>query len=169
MNYLFDDREYNEIIKQIMNNKEFLEIDNCRHHGITRLEHSLRVSYISYKISKKLKLNYKDVARAGLLHDFFIDKQLTYKQKKLSAFTHPKKCLENASRNYSLSNLEKDIIFTHMFPLIPTRIPRYFESWVVSIVDKFVASYEFIKSYHKLYFFKFEKYALLLMFVFTKF
>ena len=169
MNYLFDDREFNEIIMPIMNNTEFLKIDKCRHHGITRLEHSLRVSYFSYKISKKFRLNYKEVAEAGLLHDFFVNEQLTYRQQRLSAFTHPKKCLENACNNFSLSNMQRDIIFSHMFPLIPTRIPRYLESWVVSFVDKFVASYEFLKSYHKQYFFKLEKYTLLLMFVFTKF
>lgn len=169
MNYLFDDKEFNDIINHIMNNNDFLKIDKCRHHGITRLEHSLRVSYFSYKVSKKLKLNYKEVAEAGLLHDFFVNNQLTYRQQRLSAFTHPKKCLENATKHFNLSNMQKDIIFSHMFPLIPTRIPKYLESWVVSFVDKFVAAYEFVKSYHKLYFSKVERYAVLLMFVFTKF
>ena len=169
MNYLFNDDEYNKIIKPIIDNEEFIKINNCRHHGITRLEHSLRVSYYSYKISKKLKLNYKQVAEAGLLHDFFINDQLTYRQQRLSAFTHPRKCLENACKYFNLTSLQKDIIFSHMFPLIPNRIPKYMESWVVSFVDKFVATYEFVKSYYKLYFFKAEKYALLFMFVFTKF
>ena len=169
MNYLFDDKEYNEIIKPIMNNSEFLKIDNCRHHGITRLEHSLRVSYFSYKISKKFKLNYKEVAEAGLLHDFFVNDQLTYKQQRLSAFTHPKKCLDNACNHFNLTDMQKDIIFCHMFPLIPTRVPKYLESWVVSFVDKAVATYEFVKSYHKLYLSKIEKYAVIMMFMFTKF
>lgn len=168
MNRILKDKEYTNMIQPILDNKEFMKIDNCRHHGITRFEHSLRVSYFAYKISKKLKLNYKEVAEAGLLHDFFTNDQLTYKQQRLSAFTHPKKCLENANREFNLSSMQQDIIFSHMFPLIPTRIPKYLESWVVSFVDKVVASYEFVKSYHKVYFLKAEKYALLLMFVFTK-
>lgn len=168
MNYLFDNEEYNEIIKPILSNENFLKIDQCRHHGITRLEHSLRVSYLSYKISKKLKLNYKEVAEAGLLHDFFTNEQLTYREQRLSAFTHPKKSLENANNYFELTNMQKDIILCHMFPLIPTKIPKFLESWVVSIVDKVVATYEFVKSYHKLYLSKVEKYALLLLFVFTK-
>ena len=168
MNRILKDKEYTNIIQSILDNKEFMKIDNCRHHGITRFEHSLRVSYFSYKISKKLKLNYKEVAEAGLLHDFFVNDQLTYKQQRLSAFTHPKKCLENASKEFNLSTMQKDIIFSHMFPLIPTRVPKYLESWIVSLVDKIVATYEFVTSYHELYLSKIEKYAVLLMFVFTK-
>lgn len=160
MNYLYKDMEYSKIVSHIMENKEFLKIDNCRHHGITRLEHSLRVSYFSYKISKKLKLNANETAVAGLLHDFFTNDELTTKEHRFSAFTHPKKCLKNADYHFELSDMQKDIIFSHMFPLIPTRPPKYLESWVVSMVDKVVAIYEFVKSYHKLYFFKLENVAI---------
>ena len=53
MNYLSLDKEYKSIVESILENKKFIEINNCKHHGITRLEHSIRVSYFSYKISKK--------------------------------------------------------------------------------------------------------------------
>ena len=36
-------------------------------------EHLIKVSYKSYKIAKKLDLDYVSVARAGLLHDFYLD------------------------------------------------------------------------------------------------
>ena len=39
--------------------------------------------------------------------------------------------------------MQKDIIVSHMFPLIPNKPPKFLESWVVSLVDKFVATYEF--------------------------
>ena len=68
------DQEYLQIIDNIMSNKEFRKIDNIKHHNTTRLDHSLKVSYYSYKIAKTLKLDYKDVAVGGLLHDFYIDK-----------------------------------------------------------------------------------------------
>ena len=41
--------------------------------------------------------------------------------------------------------MEADIIESHMFP-IDIKIPKYLESWVVSVVDKVVSTYEF---YHK--------------------
>ena len=168
MNYYQKDCEYNKIINNIMKNKEFIKINNCRHHGITRLEHSLRVSYFSYKVCKKLKLNYKETAEAGLLHDFFTNEQMTKKEKSLSAFTHPKKCLKNASDHFNLSDMQKDIIYSHMFPLIPTRPPKYLESWLVSIIDKIVASYEFFLSYHELYLSKIKKIAAVMLLVLVR-
>ena len=47
MNYLSLDKEYKSIVEDILENKNFMKINDCRHHGITRLEHSLRVSYFS--------------------------------------------------------------------------------------------------------------------------
>lgn len=147
MNYITEDKEYELLVNDIFKNEDFMKIDTIEHHGTSRLIHSRRVSYYSYKIAKKLKLSYKDVARAGLLHDFFMSyEDRTKKERFLSTFTHPKYALINAETNFELNNLEKDIIRTHMFP-INLAIPKYAESWLVSIVDKFVAIYEFTLSY----------------------
>lgn len=162
MNYIDKDKKYANIIENIMENEEFLKIDDCPHHGITRLEHSLRVSYFSYKISKKMRLNVEQTTEAALLHDFFIKDDLTKGKQKLSVFYHPKKCLENANKHFELTDLQQDIIYSHMFPLTPTRPPKYMESWIVSFVDKGVAIYEFIKSYYKTFFIKAEHISLLL-------
>jgi len=168
MNYLSKDLGYSRIVNHILENEEFLKISNCKHHGITRLEHSLRVSYFSYKICKKLHLNAKETAEAGLLHDFFTNDEMTKRQNKLSVFIHPKKSLKNASYHFDLSEMQKDIIYSHMFPLIPNRPPKYLESWLVSFVDKGVAVYEFTKSYHKKYFMKLENIATVMLLVLTR-
>ena len=60
----------------------------------------------------------------------------------MSTFTHPKFACRNASSMFKLNNKEKDIIISHMFP-VNYRIPKYAESWLVSFVDKGVATYEF--------------------------
>lgn len=168
MNYLSKDIEYTKIVDHIMENEQFLKINNCKHHGITRLEHSLRVSYFSYKICKKLRLNAKETAEAGLLHDFFINDEMTKRQNKLRVFVHPKKSLNNACYHFDLSDMQKDIIYSHMFPLIPNRPPKYLESWLVSLVDKGVAVYEFAISYHKKYFVKLENIATIMLLILTK-
>ena len=142
--------EYTNIINNIINNDEFQKISDCSHHGITRLEHSLRVSYFSYKTSKFLHLNARETARAGLLHDFFVTENMSEKEKIVSCFKHPKKALKNADDIFILSDMERDIIYSHMFPLIITRPPKYLESWLVSVVDKIVAIYEFSSSYSKI-------------------
>lgn len=100
--------EYNFIVNDILNNKEFEKIKYIEHHGITRYEHSIRVSYISYLISKKLHFKTCEVARAGLLHDFFISKNdRSIKYKFNSTFTHPKKALINSMNNFNLNKIEK--------------------------------------------------------------
>ena len=50
--------------------------------------------------------------------------------------------LANAQESYDLTDLEKDIIYSHMWPLNITHIPHYRESVIVGIADKYTASRE---------------------------
>jgi len=141
------DIEYSILIKDILENVKFNEMNNIEHHGTSRMIHSKRVSYYSYKISKVLHLDYIAAARAGLLHDFFIsEKNRNRKQRLKSTFIHPKKALENSIKHFNINEKEQDIIISHMFP-INIHIPKYIESWIVSTVDKIVGCYEFLESF----------------------
>ncbi len=136
--------EFEKIINPILNNNEFLKTKEKRHHGITRLDHLMRVSYYSFLITKILHLNYKETARAALLHDFFLDE--TSNDSKIGKLrNHPYYALENSLKYYNLTDREQDIIKTHMFPVtfIP---PKYLESWIVDLVDDFAGIYEKYKS-----------------------
>ena len=57
MKKIYNDNEYLNIVDDILYNKEFRKIDGSVHHGLSRLDHSLRVSYYSYRLSKILLLN----------------------------------------------------------------------------------------------------------------
>ena len=141
------DTEYKLLVNDILTRDEFQKIEKIEHHQTSRLTHSLRVSYFAYKFAKKLKLDYVSAARGGLLHDFFMSyDDRTKKERFLSVFTHPKYALINASNRFNLNDCEKDIIRTHMFP-INIAIPKYLESWLVSLVDKIVTIYEFTSGY----------------------
>lgn len=142
-----NDQKYLKLVEDILENKEFNQLDTIEHHGMTRLEHSVRVSYYSYKISKMLGLDYTTVARAGLLHDFFISKEnRTLKEKFLSTFVHPKYAVINAKKYFEIDDKTKNIIESHMFPIYKV-LPKYAESWIVSSVDKVSALYEFSKAF----------------------
>ena len=145
-----NDREYLFIINNIIENEEFKKMKYIKHHNTTRFNHLLKVSYYSYKIAKALKLDYKDVARGGLLHDFYTDKISdcdTVKDKiKLFSTQHPKDAVSNAKELFELSDKEINIIETHMFP-IDYRVPKYAESWVVSLVDKVLSIGEVSKKF----------------------
>ena len=113
-----EDLEYMEIISSIIKNENFNKIKMYEHHGITRFEHSLKVSYYSYKIAKKFGLNYQETARGGLLHDFFYSPEDRDKKERfVSTFIHPKRAVATAKENFDLSAKEIDMIRAHMFPV----------------------------------------------------
>ena len=134
-------KEFDKIVNDIMLNNKFRELDNELHHGISRLGHSMRDAKTTYKVTKKLHLNYKSATRAALMHDFYLDNELNAKNCVAALFDHPAKACETASEFYNLSSLESNIIKSHMFPLGKT-LPKYAESWVVTLADKTVALYE---------------------------
>jgi len=140
------DKEYLSIISNILENNEFKQMENIKHHNTTRMDHLLKVSYRSYRVAKLFNLDYEDVARAGLLHDFYTEEVRncnSIKDKVLLFSTkHPDSAVLNATRNFELSEKEINIIKTHMFP-IDYKVPKYAESWIVSIVDKVVSVGEF--------------------------
>ena len=141
------DKDYKKIVKDIFRNVEFKKLYNIEHHGISRMEHSIKISYYSYKIAKKLKMDYVSVARGGLLHDFFLDgDERNGKRKFLDTFTHPKKALNTTMNYFDVNEIEKDIIVSHMFPIY-NKIPKYRESVLVNLVDKIIGGKELLRGF----------------------
>lgn len=145
--------EFHSIISDIITNETVQKMKNFRqHYETSTYEHCFQVAYISYKISKKLGLDYKASARAGMLHDLFLYDWRNSKKllnlKGFHAFIHPKIALENASKLFNLSKKEKDIIVKHMWP-VTLSLPRYPESFLITIVDKYSALQESFLFYNK--------------------
>lgn len=140
------DKEYYEIIKNILNHEEFKKRKNYKHHGsITVYDHSLKVSQLAYKISKKMKkMDSKSVAIGGILHDFYYNPWQDSKVKKpffkKHGFVHAEEALKNSEKYFPeyMNEKTKNIILRHMFPLniIP---PKYKEAWLITMVDKWVS------------------------------
>jgi uncharacterized protein len=108
------------------------------HHGdVTTLVHCLYVSYVSYRMALTLKMKHSDeIARGALLHDLFLYDWHNHKGEKLHAFDHPRIALQNAEKDFDLTEREREIIKKHMWPLTP-QIPRYSATYVVSMADKY--------------------------------
>ncbi len=143
----YKDREFERIIAPILEIEEFKEMKNIVHHGMNRYDHCLRVGYYSYRLAKFLHLNYEETARAAILHDFFLT-DLNPNSKMKNLVNHPKTAIENAENFFDLTDREKDIISTHMFPVAP-KIPKYAESWIVDLVDDVAGIYEKCYSLNK--------------------
>lgn len=140
------DEEYVDCINDLISHEVTRSMEYYKHHrDVSCLEHSLYVSYLSYIICKKLGLDYRSAARGGLLHDFYLyDWHIGKPYKGLHGFIHPDIALQNAGKYFSLNSIERDIIKKHMWPLT-LRPPKYKESFVVLMVDKYCALMEIIK------------------------
>jgi len=147
----YDNNEFIEIIQDIIENETVQKMKNFRqHYNVSCFDHCLSVSYHNYLICKKLNLDYKSAARAGMLHDLFLyDWRYRENDRKgLHAFTHPRTALENSMKLFDLNKKEKDIILKHMWPLtiIP---PKYPESFLITVVDKYCTLYEAVLAHKR--------------------
>ena len=162
------DREYKKIVKDIFRNVEFKKLYNIEHHGISRMEHSIKISYYSYKIAKKLGMDYVSVARGGLLHDFFLDgDERNGKEKFLDTFTHPKRALNTSMEHFNVNDIEKNIIVSHMFPIYIS-MPKYKESFLVNLVDKVIGCKELLRGFACKFRYRFNYSYILLLLLITR-
>lgn len=137
-----NDLSFDYIAKDILSNRKFQKIAHESHHGITRMDHSMRVARNVYRISKKLNLDYESATRAAILHDFFTNAEFGKHHGLIQGVVHPDIALQNARGEFKINAIEANAIETHMFPL-NTKMPKYKESWVLTAVDKGVAIYEY--------------------------
>ena len=132
---------FDSIANEITHTDKFNELKSENHHGITRYIHVLRVSKYTYKVSKFLHMDYVSATRAALLHDYFTNEELHNDNSLKRGYLHPDTACINAEKDFELNEKEKNAIVSHMFPLCH-ELPKYKESWVLTVVDKCVATYE---------------------------
>ena len=94
-----------------------------------------------FPIAKKIGLDYKSAAIAGLLHDFYYKPWQENHEKvpffKMHGFVHAHEALENSRKNFPelMNPVVENCIERHMFPLniVP---PKYREGFIITCVDK---------------------------------
>ncbi|SCW69705.1 uncharacterized protein SAMN02910456_02651 [Ruminococcaceae bacterium YRB3002] len=114
-------------------------------HCLSVAKHSLLIAaFLENRFN--IKVDRTSLVRGALLHDYFLydwhDKEVP--GRKIHGFTHPKKAMNNAVRDFEMNSLERDVISKHMFPLTPIP-PRHRESLIVCIADKWCAICETFK------------------------
>lgn len=152
---------YYDIYSEFYNVNKYRELKSMIHHGNNRLDHIKRVSLMSFYLSKALKLDYVSCTRGAMMHDFFTSEDLSRSDNKYKEFLkqHPKIALDNSIKYFDVNDIEKDVILTHMYPVVKGK-PKYKESKVVCICDKIVSIHEFFK-----YQFKVSLYILCVLFI----
>lgn len=131
--------------------KEILASDNMKrekrfiqHANVSTYEHSIGVATMSLTLAAifRVKVDKVSLVRGALLHDFFLyDWHDKMAMPKAHAYLHPLIAFDNAKKEFKLNAIEKNIIQAHMFPLSIV-MPKYKESWVVTMADKICAMNE---------------------------
>lgn len=120
-----------------------------QHLEIDRLQHVLSVSYLAYKISKKLGKDVRSTTRAAIMHDLvYYDwrEGETEGWHRPHGYKHPRYAALNARELCKdLTDKEECAIRTHMWPLTLTP-PKSTEGWIVVFCDKYCATWEVIYS-----------------------
>ena len=146
----YDRQEFYDCIADIICHPAVLQMKKYPHHCDTNCyRHCMNVAFYNYKICKKLSLNARSAARAGILHDLFLYDWRKHAGKTGDHFhglTHPDRALKNAAKYFELTPLEADMITKHMWPLTVI-LPKYRESYVISFTDKYCGACEIFAYY----------------------
>lgn len=123
---------------------------HIQHGNVTVNEHCMDVARCSLIINNALELNCnkRDLIRGALLHDYFLydwhDKEYLSERKRFHGFRHPALALKNANKEYELTDIQRDIIKKHMWPLVIVP-PTCREAWVVTTADKYCSLLETVR------------------------
>ena len=94
----------------------------------------------------RTKVDKVSLVRGALLHDFFLyDWHDKTAMPKAHAYLHPLIAFDNAKKEFKLNAIEKNIIQSHMFP-ISIVMPKYKESWIVTMADKICTTNEVVSN-----------------------
>jgi len=159
---IYLDYRFMEVARPIIEHEEYQQMRYLKHHDESVFEHSVKVAFYSYQMAYKHNLDWKATIRGALLHDFFL-----YKFKKCfgpriitdsikHAIIHPIIAFDNASKYFDLNEKEENIIKGHMFPF---GAPKSKEAWIVSYVDKCIATFEYASNFKKMTYSKKQKAA----------
>jgi uncharacterized protein len=156
LNELECGEEYKRLIYEyagdIVDSLKFKRLKEFIQHGnVTVYEHCLHVALCAIKLNRSLKAKAREreLIRGALLHDYFLyDWHVADApgniHPKLHGFYHPGIALKNATKDFVLTEREKDIIRKHMWPLT-VNPPRCREAWLVCLADKHASTLETLK------------------------
>ena len=131
-------KDFSELVSELSNDDRCKKMKNFSQHGrINTYDHCMDVAKTSYRMGKKLHLhlNEDELVRGAFLHDYFLY-DWHHHDKHWHGFTHAAEAASNAANDFDLTDREKNIIESHMWPLNLTRLPRSKEAALVCVADK---------------------------------
>ena len=140
-------RELDSILSEIRSSKNVQKMNNFIQHGsVSTFEHCENVAKLSYLIDKCFLLHsdMNVLLTGAMLHDFYLYDwhEEGDGSHHFHGFTHAKRALENAKKEFNIDDETGHVIYCHMWPLNLERLPMSKEAWIVCIADKIVSLQE---------------------------
>lgn len=140
-----DDTAFMEKIAAVIADPAFQRLKLTQHHNDSVYCHTLRVTYHAWRMGARWGADEEAILRGALFHDLYFHDWRDREHLLNHGWTHPNIALENARRHFPpLSELEENIISSHMWPFNIGNPPRSREAFIVGISDKLVATGEVI-------------------------
>ena len=143
-----------DLYQTFLNDEKILRMKNISmHRGSNCYEHSFKVAKKAIKKAINTKdVNLEVVLLGAILHDYYLyDWRSDRSKLKKHGHNHPGIAIENAVRDFNISEDVKKVIKTHMWPINIKQFPNTKEAKIVSLADKAVTIGESLssKSYKK--------------------
>lgn len=143
---------FDEVMREVTASARYEEMKRyISHSDVTVYAHCIKVARMAYTMAarkKHTKCDLRALVRGALLHDYYLyDWHDPNKGFRWHGFKHHRFALQNAERDFDLTKKERQIIYTHMFPLTLWCVPHCREAWYVTLADKRVAFEETMKKY----------------------
>ncbi len=134
------------LFDEITSSDKYQALKTFRQHGTYSVyDHSINVYKTCFKIIKRyhLKLDEKSLAKAALLHDYFLYDWHDKDCPKHHFTRHPYRAVKNARRDFGLTKKEEKMMLSHMFPA-GLKVPTSREAVILTLADKRCAISEFL-------------------------
>ena len=137
------------IYQAFLNDEKILRMkDISMHRGSNCYLHSFKVAKKAIKKSLNRKdVNLEVVLLGAILHDYYLyDWRKDRSKLKKHGKNHPSVAINNAVKDFDISEEVKKVIKSHMWPINIKDYPKSKEAKIVSISDKAVTIGEFLTS-----------------------
>ncbi len=140
-------QEMYQILSDVQADRNVRKMKKYMQHGnVSTYEHCENVAKLSYNIDRLLSLrsDLRVLLLGAMLHDFYLYDwhKKDHGAHRLHGFRHARTACLNAKKFYHVDERISHVIYCHMWPLNPERIPMSREAWIVCIADKAVSFYE---------------------------
>ncbi len=115
-----------------------------QHGRVSTYEHVVSVARMSMKLNRKLHFHADEhrLIKGSLLHDYYLYDWHHNNGSHFHGFTHPETALKLADKDFHLTDTERNMIRSHMWPLTLFHIPKCREAWLLCVADKMVSTRE---------------------------